>query len=938
MRSTIRSVFALCLGISVLSALSMTVPVLPGSDPRSVAAQSSGCELVRNGDFEDPKLGPRQIAWIQLYGWGNSGMANSSGVVYGSFDDIAPVSGMQHVVTLLDRITQSLDVRGLGGQTLNVSLLLHSRPNFSGGSLQVGIGSTVYTIPASSALGSYERISFPTVVPTGSTDVLLALDANGVMFDAVSVIAPYCPFDAQPDRYAATGGRDLVVPAGTGLLANDGIPSGTGATAAAVSGTTDQGGTFEVAADGSFTYHPPDGFSGEDTAAYAVHAPRGSGTIQVAGPVTVTFDVTRTNRPPSFAASPSALTVEATQPSGAPVPYPIPSAIDPDPSDQPTVTCVPPPGDVFPLGETRVVCTATDSGDLTAQTTFDVTVRDTTAPAIAAPSDIIDEATSSAGATVAFPLPSASDAVDPSPDVTCTTGGVPVEPGATFPIGQSAISCSATDGTNVSPSTSFTVTIRDTTGPVITRPDDITQQATAANGAEVTFPVPTATDAVDGARDVSCTVDGVPVSPGAMFELGSTTVACSATDARLNRSEITFTITVQDTVAPEVTVPGPLVAEATSGNGAEVDFMASARDAVDGTIEPICSPSSGSAFAIGQTTVTCTATDSRDNRGSATFTVTVRDTLPPVFDATTLPGEQIEIDGETVHRLVVEATGAQTMVTYLVPEATDAVDGDRPVTCVPASGTRFELGETSVSCSAADTGGRTATAEFLVVITDTTAPVVSVPPDITAEATARTGARVTFAVSATDGTEGPVEVACAVAGKPVASPWTFPIGATTVACTATDTQGNEGRAEFTVRVVDSTGPAITWVGGPVRGATYAVGQVPAPPTCIGVDLASLVLQCQVTGYSSQPGRHVLTARARDTAGNVTVETRTYTVAAAAPPTVTPVPPRPTTPVVTPVPTRTPTVAPTRPVRTPATEPGPTPPGQPAPAPTRPPRR
>ncbi|HEV2526868.1 MAG TPA: hypothetical protein VGT61_00240, partial [Thermomicrobiales bacterium] len=96
--------------------------------------------------------------------------------------------------------------------------------------------------------------------------------------------------------------------------------------------------------------------------------------------------------------------------------------------------------------------------------------------------------------------------------------------------------------------------------------------------------------------------------------------------------------------------------------------------------------------------------------------------------------------------------------------------------------------------------------------------------------------------------------------------------------------------------------------------------------------------------SDQPGTHIMTARARDYAGNVTVETRTYTVVAAPvatstprpttpAPTATPLTPQPTVPVVTPAPTQPPTAVPTRPVRTPEPTTEPTT----APAPTRPPR-
>ena len=54
-------------------------------------------------------------------------------------------------------------------------------------------------------------------------------------------------------------------------------------------------------------------------------------------------------------------------------------------------------------------------------------------------------------------------------------------------------------------------------------------------------------------------------------------------------------------------------------------YAATASDAVDGAVTPECSPASGSEFAIGRTTVSCTATDAHGNTSAAgSFSVRVR--------------------------------------------------------------------------------------------------------------------------------------------------------------------------------------------------------------------------------------------------------------------------------------------------------------------------
>ena len=84
-------------------------------------------------------------------------------------------------------------------------------------------------------------------------------------------------------------------------------------------------------------------------------------------------------------------------------------------------------------------------------------------PVIAAHEDIVAEATSPEGAVVNYALPIATDDRDESITVTCT----PVS-GSTFMIGDTTVSCSATDasGNHAAPTT-FKVTVNDTTPPVI---------------------------------------------------------------------------------------------------------------------------------------------------------------------------------------------------------------------------------------------------------------------------------------------------------------------------------------------------------------------------------------------------------------------------------------------------------------------------------------
>jgi hypothetical protein len=88
-------------------------------------------------------------------------------------------------------------------------------------------------------------------------------------------------------------------------------------------------------------------------------------------------------------------------------------------------------------------------------------------------------------------------------------------------------------------------------------------------------------------------------------------------------TDVNETAKPDDITPPAVTTSGDVTVAATSEQGAVVKFTASATDRVDGARPVVCKPASGSTFAVGTTTVTCSASDTQGNRGTATLKVTV---------------------------------------------------------------------------------------------------------------------------------------------------------------------------------------------------------------------------------------------------------------------------------------------------------------------------
>ena len=165
---------------------------------------------------------------------------------------------------------------------------------------------------------------------------------------------------------------------------------------------------------------------------------------------------------------------------------------------------------------------------------------------------------------------------------------------------------------------------------------------------------------------------------------------------------------------------------ATNASGTPVSYTAPAATDEGGETPTVnCAPVSGSTFAAGTTTVTCTASDGDDTPSSvsSTFQVTVTDT-DLVLAGVPAP-------------ITVNATGPTgATVNYTPPTA---VDEETPpaVSCDHPSGSTFSIGTTTVTCTAtdADDTPSTATASFPVTVkgaaaqmNDLAAYVNSLPP------------------------------------------------------------------------------------------------------------------------------------------------------------------------------------------------------------------
>jgi hypothetical protein len=398
----------------------------------------------------------------------------------------------------------------------------------------------------------------------------------------------------------------------------------------------------------------------------------------------------------------SEIVLEATSPSGAVATY-SPTATDAVDGPVP-VNCTPASGSTFPLGTTKVQCSASDSNGNTGQVKFHVTVRDTTAPVLTLPSDIT---TTAEGSTVVNFFATATDAVSGTTAVNCSPAS-----GSSFALGTTVVQCSATDALNNTAQGSFNVTVQ---GNTTTGSNVSVQPVDSTTGAPAPVTLTFSQVSGGGTTTVASTGNnpsGQPLpnqfklgNPPTFYQISTTaqftppvTVCFQYPEGAYHNEnnlklmhfngsiwqDITTSLNTQtNTICgitnsfspfvtaeidqpPQLASPPPIAATATTSAGTAVTYNKPvATDDFDSTVSVNCTPQSGSNFALGKTTVVCTATDSAGNSTTKNFDVTVTFAWSGVLDP-------INTDGTSIFKLKsavsvkFKLTGASAGVTNAV--------------------------------------------------------------------------------------------------------------------------------------------------------------------------------------------------------------------------------------------------------------------------------
>ncbi|MET0623436.1 MAG: HYR domain-containing protein, partial [Pyrinomonadaceae bacterium] len=387
-------------------------------------------------------------------------------------------------------------------------------------------------------------------------------------------------------------------------------------------------------------------------------------------------------------------------------------------------------------------------------------------------------------------------------------------------------------------------------------------------------------------------ISSTPAS-GAFFPLGATVVSVSS---ETGSGSCSFTVTVVDTAAPTISCPADKTAPADANGIATVDPGTPTTNPATG-VSVAGVRSDGEAlnapYPTGLTLITWTVTDSFGRTASCNQRVNVvdgacaGDTTAPTITAPANITVGTGADGTGCSVGLDDSELGQ-------PDVNDDCPASVTVTHSTPPGGAYPVGTTTVTWTATDAAGNSATATQTVTVVDDTKPIIVAPADATY--TCLSAVPAAHPSQATRGTvldengdplpPGPPFDNC---GVPVVTVTETSTGAGSAASPrvitrtfkATDAAGNFSTAVQTITVTDAVAPTLgvpadITVGNDAGSCSAAVSfSVTASDNCNADGVT--VQTSHASGSVFPKGTTTVTATATDWAGNVTTKTFNVTV-------------------------------------------------------------
>ncbi len=334
-----------------------------------------------------------------------------------------------------------------------------------------------------------------------------------------------------------------------------------------------------------------------------------------------------------------------------------------------------------------------------------------------------------------------------------------------------------------------TVTVEDKIAP-IAKAKAITVQLDATGSVTLTT-----AQVNDGSSD-NCTALPTLTLSKTIFtcdDLGLSTVTLTATDAAGNVSlPVNVEVTVQDTTAPVVNTKDITVSLDASGNVSIVPSQINNVSTDNCTIASYSlDKTTFNCSNVGTNTVTLTVIDSEGNSATKTAVVTVKDDIAPIVSTSNIV---IQLNS---------AGNASIIVSDINNGSTDNC-GIKTYTLSKSSFDCTNVGDNTITLTAEDNAGNTASATAIVTVQDKVIPTATTKPY-----TAQLGATGTVTITAADVNNGSSDICGAVTLAISKATFTCAnVGDNVITLTVTDVNGNSNTAFATVTVKDEVKPVV----------------------------------------------------------------------------------------------------------------------------------
>ncbi|WP_224995256.1 MBG domain-containing protein [Cesiribacter sp. SM1] len=301
-------------------------------------------------------------------------------------------------------------------------------------------------------------------------------------------------------------------------------------------------------------------------------------------------------------------------------------------------------------------------------------------------------------------------------------------------------------------------------------------------------------------------------------DLGANTVTLTVTDEAGNTSTALATVTVEDKIAPAISVKKVTLLLNANGTATltEADAVESVTDQC-GAVNVSLSKTSFGCADVGDTTVKLLATDASGNVTTQDVSVTIADQLAPI----------------AVAKNIVLVLGPAEFTTLTAAQ----LNGGSADNCTPAASLLYSLDKTSFSCAdvganvvtlrVTDAAGNSSTATGTVTVEEKVAP-VAIAKNITL-ALDVFGLAMLTPEAVNNGSADNCRIASMRLDKTSFSCQN--IGANPVTLTVTDASGNSSTATATVNVVNVLTPVASgnWTSSIAYNsiASFAINEIPA---------------------------------------------------------------------------------------------------------------